>query len=105
VAQNPYLHGIGIDEDTALVIALGASIEVIGNGSVTLVDGRDIISNVADASRRESLELIDVRLHMLPAGSRYRRPDTPASDLPVVPAPLHDLVNILTHKSAHHEDR
>jgi cyanophycinase len=105
VAQNPYLHGIGIDEDTALVIALGASIEVIGNGSVTLVDGRDVISNVADASRRESLELIDVRLHMLPAGSRYRRPDTPASDLPVVPAPLHDLVAILTHQSAHHEDR
>jgi cyanophycinase len=53
VAQNPYLHGIGIDEDTALVIELGVGIEVIGEGSVTLVDGRDVISNVAEAGRRD----------------------------------------------------
>jgi cyanophycinase len=105
VAQNPYLHGVGIDEDTALVIELDVGIEVIGNGSVTLVDGRHIISNVADARRRASLELIDVRLHMLPAGSRYRRPDSSASDVPVVPEPLHYIVDILTQKSAHHEDR
>jgi cyanophycinase len=104
VAQNPYLHGIGIDEDTALVIELGVGIEVIGDGSVTLVDGRHIISNVADAGRRESLELIDVRLHMLPAGSRYRRPDA-TGETPVVPEPLHYIVDILTQKSAHHEDR
>jgi cyanophycinase len=104
VAQNPYLHGIGIDEDTALVIELGVGIEIIGAGSVTLVDGRHIISNVADAGRRESLELIDVRLHMLPAGSRYRRPDA-AGETPVVPDPLHYIVDILTQKSAHHEDR
>jgi cyanophycinase len=104
VAQNPYLHGIGIDEDTALVIELGVGIEVIGDGSVTLVDGRHIISNVADAGRRESLELIDVRLHMLPAGSRYRRPDATGEN-PVVPEPLHYIVDILTQKSAHHEDR
>jgi cyanophycinase len=107
VAQNPYLHGIGIDEDTALVITLGVGIEVIGNGSVTMVDGRNIISNVADAARRESLELIDVRLHMLPAGSRYRRQldSDAASETPPAPAPLHYLVDILTQKNTHHEDR
>jgi cyanophycinase len=35
VAQNPYLQGIGIDENTALVITRGCGIEVIGDGAVT----------------------------------------------------------------------
>lgn len=106
VAQNPYLHGLGIDEDTALVVQPGVGIEVIGNGSVTLVDGRDAISNVADAAKRDSLELINVRLHMLPAGSRYRRADAEdcAPETPIVPGPLHDLVHTLTQQNAHHED-
>lgn len=107
VAQNPYLHGIGIDEDTALVIEFGVGIEVIGNGSVTLVDGRDVISNVADAKRRESLELINVRLHMLPSGSSYRRAhadDDNTSNIPVVPEPLRYLVDIITQKNVHHEN-
>lgn len=108
VAQNPYLHGLGIDEDTALVVQPGVGIEVIGNGSITLVDGRDAISNVADAAKRESLELINVRLHMLPAGSRYRRADADAEqaapETPVVPGPLHDLIHTLTQQNAHHED-
>jgi cyanophycinase len=34
VAQNPYLQGIGIDEDTALVVERGRGIEVLGEGSV-----------------------------------------------------------------------
>jgi cyanophycinase len=107
VAQNPYLHGLGIDEDTALVVQPGVGIEIIGNGSITLVDGRDAISNVADAARRESLELINVRLHMLPAGSRYRRADAAdaaAADTPIVPGPLIDLIHTLTQQNAHHED-
>lgn len=106
VAQNPYLHGLGIDEDTALVVQPGVGIEVIGNGSITLVDGRDAISNVADAARRESLELIDVRLHMLPAGSRYRRADAAdaAPETPAVPGPLIDLIHTLTQLNALHED-
>ncbi|MDB5961062.1 MAG: cyanophycinase [Massilia sp.] len=113
VAQNPYLHGLGIDEDTALVITLGDGIEVIGNGSVTLVDGRHLISNVTDAARRDSLELIDVRLHMLPAGKRYRRHDADEyadesaddrGDVPPVPEPLRDLIDILTQTNTHHEN-
>lgn len=106
VAQNPYLHGIGIDEDTALVITPGVGIEVIGNGSVTLVDGRHMLSNVADAARRESLVLIDVRLHMLPAGCRYRRAEVDAADaadIPLVPEPLRYLVETLTQANPDHE--
>jgi cyanophycinase len=71
VAQNPYLLGIGIDEDTALVIEHNAGMEVVGQGAVTLIDGRQMSSNFLEVEERESLELINVRLHLLPGGARY----------------------------------
>lgn len=74
VAQNPYLQGIGIDEDTALVIERGVGIEVLGEGAVTVVDGRNMSTNLPDIANRETPELIDVRLHLLPSGSKYRLP-------------------------------
>jgi cyanophycinase len=75
VAQNPYLQGIGIDENTALVVERGVGIEVIGGGTVTIVDGRSLVSNVADIPPGATPELIDVRLHLLPAGSSYALPE------------------------------
>lgn len=105
VASDPGLLGIGIDEDTALVVTPGAGIEVIGNGAVTLLDGRNVIEHANSPDRGGSLELIDVRLHMLPDGSRYRRPGTPGdagvNRVPVAPAPLQFLVEVIT--KAHHE--
>jgi cyanophycinase len=85
VAANPYLQGIGIDEDTALVIERGVGIEVLGEGAVTIVDGRDMSTNIAEINDHMTPELIDVRLHLLPAGSKYRLPqdgDAAASHLP-----------------------
>jgi cyanophycinase len=74
VAQNPYLQGIGIDEDTALIIERGVGIEVLGEGAVTIVDGRNMSTNIAEIDNNETPELIDVRLHLLPAGSKYHLP-------------------------------
>ena len=71
VAQNPQLQGVGIDEDTALVVRPGRSIEVIGRGSVTVLDARNAISNVAEVADHEALELIDVRMHLLRSGTVY----------------------------------
>jgi cyanophycinase len=105
VAQNPYLQGVGIDENTALVVERGVGIEVIGDGSVTIVDGRAMISNVADIRDRGTPELIDVRLHLLPGGSSYSLPDeaavagahTPA--MPETPAPLLDFLRNITKRN------
>lgn len=71
VSQAPQLLGVGIDEDTALVIRLGRDIEVVGAGSVTLLDGRRMVSNAERARSHERLEMMGVRLHLLPAGNRY----------------------------------
>jgi cyanophycinase len=82
VAQNPYLQGVGIDEDTALVIERGVGIEILGEGAVTVVDGRHMRSNLAMIANRESPEMIGVNLHLLPAGSRYTLPaDGVAEDI------------------------
>jgi cyanophycinase len=99
VAQNPYLQGIGIDEDTALVVERGAGIEVLGEGAVTVVDGRHMSTNIADIQDRMTPELIDVRLHLLPAGSRYRLPrDGHPLERPMPPPLLEFLENVTKRK-------
>lgn len=98
VAQNPYLQGIGIDEDTALVIERGVGIEVIGQGAVTVVDGHTMSTNIADISDRETPELIDVRLHLLPAGSTYRLPQD-GTEARRIPPPLLTFIENVTKRN------
>ena len=71
LAIRPDLLGVGIDEDTALVIERGQAIEVIGQGTVTLVDPSQMQSNVNELDALEQIEMLGVQLHLLPAGHRY----------------------------------
>lgn len=78
IAHNPRLLGIGIDEDTALVVK-GNDFEVIGAGGVTIVDAARLTrSNIAEAAPERVLSMHDVTLHALSAGDRFdllaRRP-------------------------------
>ncbi len=78
VAHNPRELGIGIDEDTALVLQDGR-FEVIGNGCVYIVDGAGVTySNIAEARPERALSMYDIRLHVLSAGDTFdlakRRP-------------------------------
>jgi len=78
VAQNPRELGIGIDEDTAIVLRDG-QFEVIGGGGVYVVDGGGVThSNIAEAQPQRALSIHDVRLHVLSSGDRFnlveRRP-------------------------------
>jgi cyanophycinase len=104
VAQNPYLQGIGIDEDTALVVERGVGIEVVGEGAVTIVDGRTMSTNVAEIANHATPELIDVRLHLLPAGSKYALPggrgdDARRGDGPRIPPPLLEFLENITKRN------
>ncbi|MFL6636085.1 MAG: cyanophycinase [Massilia sp.] len=104
VAQNPYLQGIGIDEDTALVVERGVGIEVVGEGAVTIVDGRTMSTNVAEIADHATPELIDVRLHLLPAGSKYVLPggrgdDAHPGDGPRIPPPLLEFLENITKRN------
>jgi cyanophycinase len=78
VAQNPRVLGIGIDEDTAVVVE-GCCFRVVGVGAVYIVDGSSVThSNIAEASPERTLSMHDVKLHVLSAGDRFdlerRRP-------------------------------
>ena len=69
---NPFLIGLGIDEDTAAFIGPDDVIEVIGSGTVTLVDASQIThSSMWDAKPGEALSLLGLRLDVLGEGCRY----------------------------------
>lgn len=97
VAQNTDLMGIGIDEDTALLIEAGKGIEVMGDGAVTVVDGRGMVSNIDSISTRRIPEMLDIRMHILPAGARHAlaRPGEASA-----PSVLTDFLNLATRIAA-----
>ena len=68
IAQNPELLGLGIDEDTALVVQ-GHLAEVVGNGSVTFVDGRGVrFDNADECMEGRPLTLSYLRVGIVGAG-------------------------------------
>jgi len=72
LAYNPFLTGIGLDEDTAAFINANRVIEVVGSGVLTVVDVSDLQhSSMAQADEGDTVELIGVKLHMLRHGARY----------------------------------
>jgi cyanophycinase len=71
VAHNPRILGVGIDEDTAIVVE-GDRFNVIGAGAVYVVDAQDITqSNIAEAKSKCALSIHDVRLHVLASGDAF----------------------------------
>jgi cyanophycinase len=95
LAQVPQMLGVGIDEDTALVIERGRGVEIFGQGAVTLIDGRRMHSNVDDLEANERLEMLDVRLHVLPAGHRYDVEPRSRYLQETTPASLRDAIKAL----------
>lgn len=82
VTQNPINLGLGIDEDTAILVQKGKSFRVIGSGAVYVIDGSEITySSLSEEHREGILSMHDVKLHVL--GSKHhfdlvtKRPLTP----------------------------
>jgi cyanophycinase len=83
ISQNPGILGVGIDEDTAVVVHED-TLSVIGSGTVTFLDGRPLtFSNASESGQEDPLALLGVVAHVLPAGYRFdlagRRPLLPHS--------------------------
>lgn len=71
VAQNPRVLGIGIDEDTAIIVE-NNTFTVLGAGAVYVVDGTDVThSNVAEAGDEQPLSIFGVKLHVVAGGDRF----------------------------------
>jgi cyanophycinase len=71
IAQNPSLLGLGVDEDTAGVVGPDHVMEVIGRGSITVVDGAASETDAWEIRGHKPLMISGVVLHSLPAGYRF----------------------------------
>jgi len=72
VSYNPSLIGLGLDEDTAAFIDGENVFTVVGSGAITVIDPTNIeYSSMAEAKAGEALTLLDLKMHILAAGSRF----------------------------------
>lgn len=68
VLDSPHLLGVGIDEETALVVRPDGRWEVMGNGHVKIYDARRAyIVNEDD----DTVGASGIRMHVLPRGSKF----------------------------------
>jgi cyanophycinase len=72
VSFNPYNLGVGIDENTAIILNTEGIMEVYGQGSVTIVDGSQITYNeIAEVGDNQEFSVCGVQLHVLRDGLIY----------------------------------
>lgn len=72
VAANPGAIGLGLGEDTGVIIRKGHTLETIGSGAVVIIDGRDIgYSNIGDIESNHPISIENLRVHVLEKGNAY----------------------------------
>ena len=72
VSLYPSLIGIGLGEDTGVLITEGHFVETIGSNLVIIMDGHDIAhNNAAAAEKGVPLSIENVKLHVLAKGNVY----------------------------------
>lgn len=75
VATNPTCIGMGIEEDTAVIIRNGLNAEVTGSGVVVVIEGFQITdSNILNFGLGESISIRNLNVHMLSKGCTYKIP-------------------------------
>jgi cyanophycinase len=71
VASSPSLVGIGLDEDTCAIVHADRTIEVIGRGAVTVVDGSQVVTDAHQAKGHRPIMVSGAIVHSLPAGTWF----------------------------------
>ncbi|MCY7409077.1 MAG: cyanophycinase [Chitinophagales bacterium] len=72
VAANPSCLGIGLGEDTGMLITQGNHMEAIGSGMVVIIDGHNIRhTNIADIPESNPLSIENLIVHFMTHGDRF----------------------------------
>jgi cyanophycinase len=72
VAANPSAIGIGLGEDTGVVITGGDHLEITGSGQVVIFDGHQMRhSNIADIEEGDPITIENMIMHIISKGYRY----------------------------------
>jgi cyanophycinase len=73
VATNPTCIGIGIEEDTAMIVRNGKDTEIIGSGTMIFMEGYKISdTNVDEFGRKKLITIRDLNVHILSKGDKYQ---------------------------------
>jgi cyanophycinase len=71
-ASNPVNIGIGLGEDTGLLITEGQNMEAIGSGLVMLVDGTNMRNtNITDVEMGEPVSIENMTVHVMALGDQF----------------------------------
>jgi cyanophycinase len=72
VGANPSCIGIGLGEDTGMLVTEGNKMEAIGSGLVVIIDGHDIRhSNIADIPEGNPMSVENIRVHLCAKGNGF----------------------------------
>lgn len=72
IIMNPEQLGIGLGEDTALVIRNGTDAECHGSGMVVIIDGRNIDqTNITEVEEGEAVFVENLKVHLLVKGCQF----------------------------------
>jgi cyanophycinase len=72
VAINPAATGIGLEEDTAVVVSEGDILETIGSGNVIIIDGHTIRNtNIIEIKEGEPISIESLTVHVMSHGDTY----------------------------------
>jgi cyanophycinase len=71
IAGNPEIMGLGLDEDTAMIVK-GEVARVVGRGGVTFVDGRSVrFDNTDEVTKGRQLTLSSLRVGIIGTGYTF----------------------------------
>lgn len=72
VAAQPGAIGIGLGEDTGVIVSEGHRLKAIGSGSVIIIDGKNIeYNNIADISFGKPISVENIIVHIMSGGDTY----------------------------------
>lgn len=72
IVRNPGQMGIGLGEDTAIIIKKGREAQCLGSGTVVIIDGRDIEeTNINYVEDDDPIYVDNLRVHLLIKGCKF----------------------------------
>jgi cyanophycinase len=76
IVMNPEALGIGLGEDTVLIIKNGTEAECSGSGTVVIIDGNNIgQTNITEVEEGHPIYIENLRVHLLSKGCRFSIPE------------------------------
>ncbi|MCJ8209178.1 cyanophycinase [Mucilaginibacter sp. RS28] len=72
IAENPTSIGIGIEEDTAIIVRNGTDMEVIGCGVIIVINARHSYGSTIADNREELLTIRGLEVDILAKGQHYQ---------------------------------